>query len=80
MTGAEEETGTHMIHNMGQGEMGLRMLGRRQVTPRWANDSVWLNDGRGKENGQGRIQALPDRNLEKVGEGRSELRRREYFT
>ena len=44
MAGAEE-TGTQRSQKMGQGAMGLEMLGRRQVTPRWENDPVWLHDG-----------------------------------
>ena len=32
------------IQRMGQGEMGLGMMGIRQVTPRWENDTVWLHD------------------------------------
>ena len=34
VAGAEEETGTQRSQKMGQGAMGLGMLGRRQVTPR----------------------------------------------
>ena len=36
-----------------QGAMGLGMLGRRQVTPRWANDPVCVHDGRKRIEGQG---------------------------
>ena len=33
-----------------KGEMGLGMLGRIQVTPRWDNDPVWRhNGGKGRE-------------------------------
>ena len=32
------------------GAMGLGILGQRQVTLRWANDTVWINDG-----GKGRV-------------------------
>ena len=28
-----------------QGAMGLGILGRRQVTPRWENNPVWEHDG-----------------------------------
>ena len=44
---------------MGQGAMGLGMMGRRQVTPRWENDPVWLHKGRIQESGQGQVQAPP---------------------
>ena len=75
---AEEETGTQMIKKMGQGDMGLGMLGRRQVTPRWANNPVWLNNGRRQESGQGRVRAPhPEGNHAEVGEGRIGLRRME---
>ena len=33
------------------GAMGLRMLGRRQVKPRWANDPVWLHRRSIRESG-----------------------------
>ena len=66
MAGAEE-TGTNRSQNMGQEAMGFRMLGRRQVTPRSANDYVWLHDRSRQENGQGRAQAPPH----------TEIRRRE---
>ena len=26
------------------GDMGLGMLGRRQVKPRWVNDPLWIHD------------------------------------
>ena len=45
MERAEEETGTQRIKKMGHGAMGLGILVRRQVTPRWENDPVWLHDG-----------------------------------
>ena len=35
MARSEEETGTQRSENMGQEAMGLGMLGRIQVTPRW---------------------------------------------
>ena len=55
---------------MGQGEMGIRMLGRIQVTSRWANDPVWLHAGR-REIGQGRVrEPPPDGNQVEGGEGR----------
>ena len=44
---------------MGQGEMGLSMLGRRQVTCSWSNDPVWLNDGIRQGSGPGRVQTPP---------------------
>ena len=40
-----EDIGTQSSHDMGQGAMGIGILGRRQVTPRWANDPVWMHDG-----------------------------------
>ena len=52
MAGAED-TGTQRSHNMGQVEMGLGMLVRIQVTPRWTNDPVWLNNGSRQDSGQG---------------------------
>ena len=58
---------------MDQGAMGLGMLGRRQVTPRSANNLVWLHDGFRKESGQGRVWADPQteirRRTEKGGSG-----------
>ena len=60
---------------MGQGEMGIRMMGRRQVTPRWANDPVWLHRRSRRESGQGRVrEPPPDGNQAEGGEGRSGLR------
>ena len=59
MERAEEETGTQMGQMMGQGEMGLGMLGWRQVITRWANDHVWMYHGSRQESGQGRVQAPP---------------------
>ena len=44
---------------MGQGAMGLGMLGQRQVTTRWANEPVWLHVGSRQESGQGRVRAPP---------------------
>ena len=64
---------------MGKGAMGLRIMGQRQVTPRWENDPVWLHDGSRQEIGRGRVQEPPQtkirRRSEKGGEGRSGLRR-----
>ena len=54
-----EETGAQRSQNMGQGAMGLGILGRRHVTPGWANNSVWLHGGSRQESGQGRVQAPP---------------------
>ena len=39
----EEETETQRIHKMGQGDMGIGIMGQRQVTPRWVNDPMWLH-------------------------------------
>ena len=67
--------------------MGIGMLGRRQVTPRWADDPVWMQDGSRQEIGQGRVRVPPPpdgnqveggegrRRAEKGGEGQSGLRR-----
>ena len=44
---------------MGQGGMGLGMLGRRQATTRWENDPVWMHDRSRQESGQGQVQAPP---------------------
>ena len=79
MARAEEETGTQMGQMMGQGEMGLGIMGWRQVTHRWANDPVWLHDGSRRESGQGRVQAPPppEGNQVEGREGRSGLRRME---
>ena len=40
-----EETGAQMSQIMGQVVMSLGMLGKRQLTPRWTNDPVWLHNG-----------------------------------
>ena len=65
--------------NMGQGAMGLGMLGRRQMMPRCDNDTVWLHAGSRRESGQGRVRAPPppEGNQAESGEGRSGLRRME---
>ena len=65
-----------MIHRMGQGKMGLGILGQRKVTPRWVNDPVWLHGGSKLESGQGRVWAppSPDGNQAEGGEGRSGFR------
>ena len=39
-----------------QGEMGLSMLGRRQVTPGWENCPVWRHDGQKGREGRGRAE------------------------
>ena len=44
---------------MGQVAMGLGMLGRRQVTPRWKNDPVCLHGGSIRESGQERVWSPP---------------------
>ena len=59
MVGAEEETGTHRGHKIGQGAMVIGVLGRRQVMTRWENDPVWLHGGSRREIGQGQVQAPP---------------------
>ena len=51
MARAEEETGTQRIQKMGQGVMGIGMLGRRQVIPRSENYPVLLNDRSRQESG-----------------------------
>ena len=59
----------------GQGEMGIGMLGQRQVTPRWENDPVWLHNRSRQESGQGRMRApSPDINQAEGGEGRIRLK------
>ena len=68
MEGVAEETGKKRSKRMGQGAMGLGMLGRRQVTPRWVNDPVWLHNGSRRDSGQGRMRAPPPRG--KPGRGR----------
>ena len=51
--------------------MGIGILGRRQVTPRWANDTVWLHVRSRRESDQGRVRApLPDGNKVEGGGGR----------
>ena len=69
MAGAEEETGPQRSQKMGQGAMGIGMLGRMQVTPRWANDTVWLHNRSRQESDQGRVWAPPP--------PQTEIRRRE---
>ena len=69
----EEETGKQRSQNMEHGDMGLGILGQRQVMPRWANDPMWLNDGSRKDSGQGQMRAPPQteirRRAEKGGAG-----------
>ena len=36
---------------MGKAAMGLGMMRRRQVTPRWPNDPVCLHNGSRRESG-----------------------------
>ena len=81
MAGAED-TGTQRSQRMGQGEMGLGMLGRRQVNPRWENDPVWLHGGSIRESGQGRVRATPPPGVNQVEgvEGRIGLTRVEKLT
>ena len=38
--------GVGRLRSLMQGAMGLGMLGRRQVKPRWANDTVWRHNVR----------------------------------
>ena len=65
---------------MRQKVMGLRMLGQRQVTPRWGNDPVWLYDRIRRDSGQGQVRAYPlDINQAEGGEGRSGLIRVKYL-
>ena len=71
MAGAEE-TGTQRSQKMGQGAMGIEILGRRQVTPRWENDPVWLHGGIRWESGQGRLWHPPPRVKSGVGRIRAE--------
>ena len=68
----EEDIGTRRSHKMGQGEMGLGMLVRRQVNPRWENDPMWLKDGIIQESCQGRVQAPTPRRESGGGRRRAE--------
>ena len=44
------EAGKYRSRSVMQGLMGLSMLGRIQVMPRWENDPVWRHDsGNGRE-------------------------------
>ena len=52
---------------MVQGAMGIGMLVRRQVMPRWENYPVRLYDGSRQESGQERLRAPP---IRKSGGGR----------
>ena len=77
----EEETWTQRSQKMGQGDMGIGILGRIQLTPRWENDPVWLHGGSRRDSGQGQVRAPPpDGNQAEGREGRSGLRRVEYLT
>ena len=81
MAGAED-IGMWISQKMVQGAMSLGILGQIQLTPRWANDSVWLHNGSIQESCQGHVRAPPppDRNQAEGGEGRSGKRRIEYLT
>ena len=54
-----EETWAKMSQKIGQGAISIGMLGRRQVTTRWANCPVWLHTVSRQEIGQGRMRANP---------------------
>ena len=73
MAGAEEEKGKQRSQKRGQEEMGLGMMGQRQVTPRLVNYTVWLHDGSIRENSQWQVRATPQteirRRAEKGGSG-----------
>ena len=71
---------------MGQGAMGIGMLGQRQAKTRWANDPVWLHGRSRQDIGQWRVRAFPPdvnqaegregrRRAEKGGEGRRRVDR-----
>ena len=75
MAGAED-TEIQMSQRTGKGAMDIGMLGRRQVMPMWANDTVWLPVivyGRLSRGGC-RHPPLDGKQAE-GGEGRSGLRR-----
>ena len=69
-TNIPPKSGTQKIQKMGQGAMGLGILGRIQVKPRWENDSLWLHDGRIRESGQGRVWVPPPRGKSGGGQTR----------
>ena len=69
---SEEETGMQRSQNIGQGAMGIGIMGGRQVTPRWENDPVWLHDGSIREHGQGRVREQPPRGKSGGGQRRVE--------
>ena len=52
--------------------MGIGIPGWRQVTPRWANDPVWLHGGSRREIGQGLVRAPPPRRRSGGGQRRVE--------
>ena len=54
--------------NMGKGARGLRVLGQRQVTPRWANDTVWMHNGSRQESGQGQVREPPQPEIRRRAE------------
>ena len=55
---------------MGKGARGIGVLGQRQVTTRWANDTVWLHNGSRWDSGQGPVrEPPPDGNQAEGGEG-----------
>ena len=68
MAGAEEEKVTQRSQKMGQGEMGIGMLGWRQVIPRWENDPVWLHKVIIRESVQGRLQEPPKTEIRRKAE------------
>ena len=77
----EEETGARRSRKMGQRAMGIRILGRIQVTPTWDNYPVCLHDLSRQDSGQGRVRAPPppDVNKAEVREDWSGLIRVEYL-
>ena len=80
MAGAEE-TGKYQSCSPMQGAMGLGIKGRRQVEPRWKNDTVWQHDsGNGIEDrGRCGYPTLGGKYTE-GGEVRRGLRRVAYVT
>ena len=44
---------------MGQRAIGIGMMRRRQLNPRWENDLVWLHDVSRQESGQKLVRAPP---------------------
>ena len=65
---------------MGQGSMGIGIMGWIQVTPRWTNDPVWLHNRSRREIGQGQVwppPPPPDGNQAEGREGQRGLRKME---